>query len=372
MIRQKWPSYADTIRGTVITSRFSGICLPIAVLLPIMLLTAWGCSTQSAHTPPAADPADTAEVQPSIASLDKLCAQRASTNSLKDFTIGPGDLIQINVPGMDEFRNYQARVSPTGELEIPLAGSVPAAGLTEQGLTDELKKSLGQYVRNPDVEVLVTQYQSREVGVAGMVQKPGPYTLNSPSETLLDVMSQAGGASPTASSQIYFIPAHAGAAPSPAASLANGADVPATELANRPDAVVIDLSNPASSKYMSCPARPGDVLIAPATGAVMVEGWVRQPGSFPIVPRMTVLGAVDAAGGAMFSSNAHLLRSAATGEKVDTPLNLSKIEGGTEPDIPVESGDVVAVSGSALGAVPYTFYNLFMRLNPGIGVFSGF
>jgi polysaccharide export outer membrane protein len=328
-------------------------------------------SSSSAAAGPASPAADPGPAPSANEALERLCAQRSSANSMKDFTVGPGDLIQINVPGMDEFRNYEARVTPAGALELPLAGTVKAPGLTEQGLTDELKRKLGEYIRNPDVEVLVAQYQSRDVGVAGMVQKPGVYTLNSPSETLLDVISQAGGLAPMAASQVYFIPAQAGSPP-PSGRLLNVSGGPAGELSTRQNVAIIDLSSPDSSKYMSCPARPGDVLIAPAAGSVMVQGWVRQPGSFPITPRMTVLGAVDAAGGAMFSSSVHLLRGNAGGDKTDTQVDLSKIAGGSEPDIPVESGDVVAVSGSAVGAVPYAFYTMFMRLNPGVGVFSGF
>jgi polysaccharide biosynthesis/export protein len=389
LLRQARAIFADNIQEDLVTiSQHLRIRMLLSVPL-LMVFVAGACTTQTATQPPAAGTAPVADApDPSTGNdnLASLCAQRASANSAKDFTIGPGDVIQINVPGTDEFRNYQARVSPTGALELPLVGSVQAAGLTEQGLTDELKKHLGEYIRSPDVEVLVAQYQSREVGVAGMVQKPGPYTLVSPSETLLDVMSQAGGTAPTAANQIYFIPGQAGAPLPGHAGLpirgqagsqtltippVNAAGAPTGQLSARQDIHVIDLSNPASSKYMSCPARPGDVLIAPATGLVMVQGWVRQPGSFPIAPRMTVLGAVDAAGGAMFSSDAHLLRSNSSGTKVDTPLDLSKIASGKQPDIPVESGDVVAVFGSVIGAVPYAFYTLFTRVTPGIGAFSG-
>jgi polysaccharide export outer membrane protein len=348
----------------------------LRISMPLILLcAASACTTAVVGAP---QPGAKADPVPALApdqqqrrtgteALQKLCAERTGAKSLKDFTIGPGDLIQINVPGMDEFRNYQARVSPTGALEVPLAGTLQAGGLTEQALTDLVRKRLGEYVRNPDVEVLVSQYQSREVGVAGAVQKPGMFTLNGPSDTLLDVLSQAGGLAPTAANQIYFIPAQGTAPPLSAHSLAN-----AQAVGNRTDVAVIDLSDPDTSKYMACPARPGDVLIAPIAGGVMVEGWVRQPGSFPITPRMTVLGAVDAAGGAMFSSEAHLLRGSASGDKTDTPLDLNMIESGKEPDIPVQSGDVVAVSSSTTGAVPYAIYFMLSRVTPGVGAFSGF
>jgi polysaccharide export outer membrane protein len=303
-------------------------------------------------------------------SLEQLWRDRTDVGGLTDVPIGPGDILQINVPGIDEFKDYKAKVTPTGTLELPLVGNVQAAGRTEEGLARELKLRLGEYARTPDVEVLPVQYASREVAVVGLVRKPGLYTLSSSSETLQAVMTEAGGLTETAASQIYFIPAQKTLPLTPAtSSIASRKSRSADAMAGRADAIVIDLARPESSKYMALPARPGDVIIASAAGAVLVQGWVRNPGSFPIIPRMTVLGAVDAAGGAMFSSTAHLLRETGTGGKSDLPLDLSKIAYGGAPDIPVESGDVVVVSGSAVGAIPYVFLSIMSKFNA--GVYSG-
>ena len=95
------------------------------------------------------------------------------------------------------------------------------------------------------------------------------------------------------------------------------------------------------------PVRPGDVIIVPASGSVLVQGWVRTPGAYPITPGMTEYGAITAAGGAMFSSTARLLRANHSGERTEYAFDLAKIEQGQEPDIQVESGDVVVVNKSA-------------------------
>lgn len=52
-------------------------------------------------------------------------------------------------------------------------------------------------------------------------------------------------------------------------------------------------------------------------------GWVSKPGSFDITPGMTVLGAITAAGGAMFSSKVELKRTE-HGSRVSIPVDLSK------------------------------------------------
>jgi hypothetical protein len=131
--------------------------------------------------------------------------------------------------------------------------------------------------------------------------------------------------------------------------------------------IVLDLSKPANHACLDLPTRPGDVVMVPIAGQVMVQGWVRNPGAFRITAGMTVLGSVSAAGGAMFSRSAELLRSDSGGRHTATPFDLSKLAQGEAPDIPVQSGDVIVVERSIVGAVPYTFMQLFSRFGTGVG-----
>jgi protein involved in polysaccharide export with SLBB domain len=128
----------------------------------------------------------------------------------------------------------------------------------------------------------------------------------------------------------------------------------------------VDLANAKSSKdFAALPARPGDVVIVPAVGEVMVQGWVANPGAFKISPGMTALGAVTAAGGQQFSSSAVVLRTGQNGDQTQLPIDLAKIKAGEEADVPVQSGDVVVVNRSAIGAVPYLVYSLFNKFGTG-------
>jgi len=99
-----------------------------------------------------------------------------------------------------------------------------------------------------------------------------------------------------------------------------------------------------------------------------VEGWVRSPGAVNLTPGMTVIGAIAAAGGALFSSNAEILRSSLEEHRTAISLNLSAAENGEAPDLPVEAGDVVIVERSALGAVPYAVYALLSRFATGFAI----
>jgi len=93
---------------------------------------------------------------------------------------------------------------------------------------------------------------------------------------------------------------------------------------------------------------------------------VQTPGAFNINPGMTVLGAVAAAGGELFSNKARILRTGDNGEQITIAANLRKIRDREQPDVPVQAGDVVVVDKSVLGAGPYAVYTLFNKFNTGM------
>jgi polysaccharide export outer membrane protein len=113
--------------------------------------------------------------------------------------------------------------------------------------------------------------------------------------------------------------------------------------------------------YFALPVRSGDVLMVPARGEVLVEGWVEKPGSYRITPGLTVLGAVAAAGGAAYAADrtaVTLMRSAKNGEKIFFPADLEKIRHGQEIDISVQEGDIIQVPSSNPRLVAYGFYRV--------------
>jgi hypothetical protein len=135
--------------------------------------------------------------------------------------------------------------------------------------------------------------------------------------------------------------------------------------ASESDAIFINFTTSNQSE-LSVPVRPGDVIMVPARGQVLVQGWVPNAGAYAITPGMTVLGAVTAAGGQLYSSSAVVLRAGPGGMKVRLPVNLSSIEKGQSPDIQVISGDVVIVERSLAGALPYTLSFILSKFGTGV------
>ncbi len=111
------------------------------------------------------------------------------------YVIGPGDRLQISVYGEPELSKEYA-VSSEGDVFLPLAGRVRAAGLSVAALQEELVRRFAEYLVRPQVSVAVQQFRQRFT-VLGEVQKPGSYPLEKRT-TVLEAISIAGGLTPKA------------------------------------------------------------------------------------------------------------------------------------------------------------------------------
>jgi len=94
-------------------------------------------------------------------------AQADSRTSLNQqtpstYVLGPGDQIGIQLtPEGDEINGKLWRIDEGGELIIPLAGTVHAAGLTTHDLAGVLTERLRVYFRQPQVIVSVAEMRSQ-------------------------------------------------------------------------------------------------------------------------------------------------------------------------------------------------------------------
>jgi polysaccharide export outer membrane protein len=342
--------------------------------------------------------------------LRALWEKRSHLAAVTDYPIGPGDVLEITVPGVADLKDITARVDGEGQIELPMLGRMDVAGLTEGQLNSHFKEALGKYMYDPQVSVFIKEYRSRQVAIVGAVRSPGLITLSGSGETILDAISRAGGMAPDAADEVVILPEVKGGAVKlreiatsmetahPAGARVDGqspaADPKATTSAdalhgtpNQPPppstpitmasleqdvsngpAVVIPLKNRSLSgsvQYMNMPVEPGDVIVVPGGGIAMVTGWVQRPGFFQVGSGLTVLGVVGAAGGVMYAADpgsATLIRSDGSGNKVSLPVNLNRIAKGEDPDIPVRANDVVDIPYSDIKIGPYVVYNILSRM----------
>jgi polysaccharide export outer membrane protein len=115
-----------------------------------------------------------------------------------DYVIGPGDTIQVFV-----WRNPELTVTvpvrPDGKISTPLVEDMIAVGKTPSQLARDIEGVLAEYVRSPQVNVIVTQPASAfsQIKVIGQVVRPQSIAYRD-GLTVLDAVLAVGGLGPFA------------------------------------------------------------------------------------------------------------------------------------------------------------------------------
>jgi polysaccharide biosynthesis/export protein len=323
-------------------------------------------------------PSPTVEEQANLQKLAELWQLRAREQTSSDYVLSSGDSVEISVAAIEELRSRTLRIARDGTIALPFIGKVQVAGLTREELEQHLTERLQQYMYKPRVVVFVREYQSRQVAVLGAVTKPGLYSLTGSSDTLLDMLSQAGGMQQGADPKIYFIPAEPAdkkqvaqiTATLPASLLQQDA---APLILKRTEPIQIDMKQVAlggNQQYLALPVWPGDVIMVPGGGQVLVAGWVTRPGAYGLSPGLTVTGVIIQAGDAMFPADTNsvkVIRAEKGGSKSFIFADLNKIKHGEANDIALQGGDIVEVSAETSKLIPYGLYRFFTSIfNAGV------
>jgi polysaccharide export outer membrane protein len=121
----------------------------------------------------------------------------------KDFVIGNGDVLNINVWKQPDL-SRSVPVRSDGKVSLPLIGEVKAAGQTPLKLEEELTSKFQPFLAEPEVTVIVEQINSEKFNILGRVAKPGSYPLVNPT-TVLDAIALAGGCRDFAKQKSIYI-----------------------------------------------------------------------------------------------------------------------------------------------------------------------
>jgi len=155
-------------------------------------------------------------------------------------TVGPGDLFEVSVLGEKDLPK-EYRVQPDGTIDFPYLDRLSVEGLEPQQIEDLIKKQLQtkKILVDPQVTLVVRQYNSKKVSIIGAVQKPGslPWTEGM---KLVDAISLAGGLT----------------------ALADGDHVRITRLVNRSRTVTatVSVDDITDGKLADVPLQAGDTI----------------------------------------------------------------------------------------------------------------
>jgi len=200
-----------------------------------------------------------------------LTAQAASES---DYRLGAGDVVRISVFGYPD-QTTDLRVSESGSVTYPLIGAVTVKNMSTHEVEDAITKRLasGGFFRNPQVSVLVLQFESQKVSVMGQVTKPGQYPLQA-SSRVLDFLAAAGGVVNTVAGD------------------------GATLMRKDGSKIVIDLHAMFEGDPEQNPVvRAGDTIYVPKASQFYIYGEVQHPGVYRLERKMTVSQAITTGGG---------------------------------------------------------------------------
>jgi polysaccharide export outer membrane protein len=272
--------------------------------------------------------AQTQKPSTTVPPTQAVAASLPAGSSSPDLLVGAGDLLEVSVYGAPDFDKKEVRVSGTGDIGLPLIGSVHVVGKSIQEVQGLIAKKLvqGEFFVDPQVSVFAKEYATQGISVLGEVLKPGVYPLLA-SRRLFDAISMAGGLTPKAGNVVTITrrsdPSH-------------------------PEKVVLTNSTQASTQG-NVEVLPGDTIVVAKAGLVYVVGDVKLPGGFVMENgKMTVLQAVAMAQGVNPTASlnkAKLIRTTPTGQ-TETPLELKSILTAKAPDMPLQPEDVVFVPNS--------------------------
>lgn len=125
----------------------------------------------------------------------------AQQSPFLEYRIGPSDVLAITVWQQEDLSRVVA-VRTDGFITYPLLGDVRVEGMTPNELRDLIASQLEQFVNImlSEVTVTVDEINSYTVSVLGEVKTPGRFSFQS-QVTVLDVLAEAGGFTPFASSR---------------------------------------------------------------------------------------------------------------------------------------------------------------------------
>ncbi len=107
-----------------------------------------------------------------------------------NYVLGPNDRVRLKVYGEPDIAG-EYEIDSNGQVSVPLAGHIGAAGLTTKQLERSIASALAKgIVRDPRVNVEIALY--RPYYILGEVKKGGeyPYRLGL---TVMDAVASAGG-----------------------------------------------------------------------------------------------------------------------------------------------------------------------------------
>jgi polysaccharide export outer membrane protein len=195
-----------------------------------------------------------------------------------EYRLGPGDVVRVTVYQNPDL-TLETRIGEAGTVSYPLLGSVRLGGNTvsqaEKLIADGLRG--GNFVRQPQVSILVVQVRGSQASVLGQVNRPGRYPIEVADMRLSDILAVAGGINGAGADTLTLVGVRDG----------------------KPMRKVIDLPGifRSDNRENDVIVQNGDVIYVERAPMVYIYGEVQRPGAIRLERDMTVMQVLATGGG---------------------------------------------------------------------------
>jgi len=225
------------------------------------------------------------------------------------------------------------RIDPSGNITLPLAGTVHVANLTSLEAQEQLQTVFltHEILKRPQVTVNITEYAPFVVAVEGEIARPGHIQLLAP-RSLLNVIADVGGTTQIAGSVVQLTHKANGISETSSYPYSRGSNGDSIR-----DIIVHD----------------GDSILVPRAGVVYVMGAVQRPGGYVMQEygTLNVAQALSLASGTSRDAQVggiRIVRQNLDGSLTNIPVNYKDIASGKQAPIPLLAQDIVYVPVSKL------------------------
>jgi polysaccharide export outer membrane protein len=298
-------------------------------------------------------------------------ASTTSANNLMTKTdgryrIGPGDVLDIRVFNRPNLSREAVRVEGNGMIRMPLIeAEIQAACLTEGELAKEISNRYLKFYRNPQVDVFIKEYHSKQVAIIGAVNDQSRFELQRP-VTLLELLTYAKGPTAKAGQTINIVHSPPALVCKPEESSDVAAAFSSYKLSDTLQ------GDPKANPFLEA----GDIITLPEADQVYVVGNVYTPLTIPLREPITLSRAVAMAGGTKQDTKKDKIRivrqQPGSSTKEELIVDLSAIEKKKAEDVALMPNDIVDVPTSGtksffrglLGGVAPSVAQLPIRVIP--------
>ena len=217
-----------------------------------------------------------------VAGLAPAAAQTAATSpashAAAEYRLGSGDVVRVNVYQNPDL-TLETRVTEAGIVSFPLLGAIRLGGLSvtaaEKLIADGLRG--GNFVKQPQVTIVVLQVRGNQASVLGQVNRPGRYPIEVADMRLTDLLAMAGGAA-TGGSDLVIVTGTRDNQP-----FRLEVDLPTVFAAGGKDKDILILN--------------GDAVWVDRQPLVYIYGEVQRPGPMRLERSMTLMQSLASGGG---------------------------------------------------------------------------